>query len=292
VLDDSFTRKDGSIFPVAYSATPLMRGGAVRGSVVVFRDATTELTEQSQVDRELAGLAWVGRIRDAIDEDRLVLFAQPICPLTGGTQTDELLLRMRGHQGELVPPGSFLPIAERYKLIAEVDRWVLGRALDLAAQGRYVHVNLSADSLARADLPLLVERELKRSGADPAIVVFEVTETALLGDLGAGEACARGLAELGCAVALDDFGTGYASLSYLQKLPVQYLKIDITFIRDLIANPANMHVVEAIVHLAQSFGQKTIAEGVEDAPTLELVRRLGVDYAQGFHLGRPQPLSE
>jgi EAL domain-containing protein (putative c-di-GMP-specific phosphodiesterase class I) len=121
-------------------------------------------------------------------------------------------------------------------------------------------------------------------------VVFEITETALMGHIEAGEAFARGITDIGCALALDDFGTGYGSFTYLQKLPIAFLKIDIEFVRDLVSNKANQHLVQATVNIAQGFGQQTIAEGVEDAETQDLLREYGVDLVQGFHIGHPEPL--
>ena len=120
--------------------------------------------------------------------------------------------------------------------------------------------------------------------------MFEITETALMRDIDKGEAFARGLAALGCGVALDDFGTGFGTFTHVKRLPINYLKIDIEFVRDLVASSANQHVVKAIVNLAQGFGCQTIAEGVEDGETLQLLRDFGVDFGQGFHLGRPAPL--
>ena len=234
---------------------------------------------------------WVGRIREALDEDRFVLYSQPIVPLANGSdRSQELLLRMVGRQDEIIPPGSFLPVAEKYGLIVEIDQWVVTQAVRLAASGQPVEANLSAESIASADPLSLIERELHQSGADPSNLVFEITETALMRDIEAGEAFARGLAEMGCGLALDDFGTGFGSFTYLKKLPIAYLKIDTDFVRELISSPANQHVVKAIVSLAQGFGQQTIAEGVEDAETLAVLRDYGVDFAQGFHLGRPTPI--
>jgi EAL domain-containing protein (putative c-di-GMP-specific phosphodiesterase class I) len=133
----------------------------------------------------------------------------------------------------------------------------------------------------------VIERELREAGTHPSNVVFEITETALMKDLDAGEAFAYGLSSLGCQVALDDFGTGFGSFTYLKKLPITYLKIDIDFVLDLATNRANQHLVKAIVGLAGDFGYQTIAEGVEDAETLALLESYGVDFVQGFHLGRP-----
>jgi len=291
MVDDAFTRNDGSIFPIAYSSAPLQSGPTPQGVVVVFRDTTEEKEEQASLQRQLATLTWVGRIRDAIDEQRLILHSQPIMALKGGRPSQELLLRMIGRDGELIQPGSFLPTAERYGLIGEIDRWVIAQAISLAVDaGGIVEANISAASIETVDLLPFIEHQLKETGADPANLVFEITETALMYDIAAGEAFAQGLAELGCGLALDDFGTGFGSFTYLKRLPISYLKIDTEFVRDLVTNPANQHVVRAIVSLAQAFGLQTIAEGVEDEPTLQLLSDEGVDYAQGFHLGRPAPL--
>jgi PAS domain S-box-containing protein len=290
IAHDAFTRKDGTICPVAYSSAPLMDGTRVRGVVVVFRDTSAEQAGEDRVRRELDTLAWVGRIRDALDEDRLVLHSQPIVPLAGGKPSQELLLRMVGPGGDLVPPGSFLPVAETYGLIGEIDRWVIGQAVGLAAAGRRLQANLSAESIGNLDLLPIIERYLREAHADPSNVVFEITETALMRNGEAGEAFARGLSEIGCPLALDDFGTGFGTFTYLKNLPISYLKIDIEFVQDLTTNHANQHVLKAIVGLAQDFGYETIAEGVEHAETLVLLKDYGVDYAQGFHLGRPTPI--
>ncbi|HEY3924182.1 MAG TPA: EAL domain-containing protein [Acidothermaceae bacterium] len=290
ILDDAFTRKDGSIFPVAYSSAPLRSGPTIQGVVVVFRDISDEKKEQAAAQRELDALVWLGRVRDAIDEDRLVLYSQPIVPLADGRPSEELLLRMIGRDNEVIMPGNFLPVAEKYGLIGEIDRWVITQATRLAARGRRViEANLSAASISNSDLLPFIEQQIREANADPANLVFEITETALMHDVAAGEVFARGLAALGCGLALDDFGTGFGSFTYLKKLPMTHLKIDIEFVRDLVANPDNLHVVKAIVSLARAFGLKTIAEGVEDEEALTLLRAEGVDFAQGFHLGRPSP---
>jgi PAS domain S-box-containing protein len=288
--EDAYTRKDGSIFPVSCSAAPLMGGTSIHGAVMVFRDITEESEERQRRQRELDALTWVGRVRDALDEDRFVLYSQPIVPLNGGEAGEELLLRMVDQKGHTIPPKSFLPVAEKYGLIAEIDRWVVHQAIGLAASGRRVDANLSAESMSNLDLLSLIERELYETQADPANVVLEITETALMEDLAAGEAFARGLTELGCRLALDDFGTGFGSFTYLKNMPITYIKIDIDFVRDIASNPANQHLVKATVGLAQDFGYETIAEGVEDGESLALLEEYGGDFAQGFHIGRPAPL--
>jgi PAS domain S-box-containing protein len=287
---DAFTRKDGTICPVAYSAAPL-RTGPASGVVVVFRDTSADEAEEDRVRRQLDTLTWVGRIREALDEGRMTLYSQPILPLAGGQPSQELLLRMIGRNGEIVPPGSFLPVAEKYGLIGEIDRWVISHAVRLAANGERVEANLSAESIGNLDLLPLIDREVRRSGADASNITFEITETALMANLEAGELFARGLSRIGCQVALDDFGTGFGSFTYLKTLPITYLKIDIDFVRDLTTNTANQHLVKAIVSLAHDFGYMTIGEGVEDAETLELIKTYGADFAQGFHTGPPAPLA-
>ena len=293
IVDEAFTRKDGTIVPVAYSAASLRSGSANNGLVVAFRDITEEKNEQAAVQRELAALSWIGRIRDAIDEGRLAVYAQPIVPLSGGRLGEELLLRIIGRDGEIIPPASFLPTAEKYGLIAEIDRWVISQAARRAARGTcVVEANLSAASISSTDVLPFIERQLRETGADPADLIFEITETALMKDMAAGEAFAHGLAEIGCGLALDDFGTGYGGFTYLKRLPLRYLKIDIEFVRDLAINTANRHVVKAIVSLAHAFGLQTVAEGVEDEDSLAVLRAENVDYAQGYHLGRPTPASD
>lgn len=291
ITDDAFICRDGTVLPVAYSAAALGNGAANEGAVVVFRDITEQKSEQATLHRELATLSWVGRIRDAIDEDRFVLYSQPIISLSGGRPSEELLLRMIGRDGDVILPGAFLPVAERYGLIVEIDRWVITQAVRLAATGnRTIEANLSATSIEASDLVPFIERRIQEEGADPANLVFEITETALMEDLTAGMAFARSIREIGCGLALDDFGTGYGSFTYLKNLPLTHVKIDIDFVRDLTTNPANRHLVAAIVSLAKAFGLHTVAEGVENEETLQLLRTDGVDFAQGFHLGRPEPV--
>jgi PAS domain S-box-containing protein len=291
VADDAFTRKNGSIFPVAYSATPLLVGTDAGGLVVVFRDTTDERTEREHGKRRLDALTWVGRTRDALDEGRLVLYSQPIVPLAGGDPSEELLLRMVGREGQVIRPANFLPSAEKYGLIGEIDQRVVTHAAQLAASGRRVQANLSALSISGLNLLPVIQHAVSDAGANPADLVFEITETALMEDVEAGEAFARGVADIGCDLALDDFGKGYGSFTRLKRLPIKYLKIDMEFVRNLPSSPDNRHIIEAIISLAKGFGKQTIAEGVEDTETLALLGESGVDFAQGYHLGRPAPVA-
>jgi diguanylate cyclase (GGDEF)-like protein len=237
--------------------------------------------------------AWVARIRAALDEDRLVLYAQPIVELASGAVVQqELLLRMRDRDGRLIAPLDFLPTAEQCGLIGEIDRWVITQATRIAAQGLPVAVNLSAASAGDPGVLDLIERGLRRHGTDPGDLVFEITETAVMQNMDRGRVFAEHLVALGCRFALDDFGTGFASFTYLKRLPVQYLKIDIEFVRDLLHSQRDTSIVSAIVALAGGFDQQTIAEGVEDGETAELLRSLGVSFAQGYLFGRPHPMTD
>jgi EAL domain-containing protein (putative c-di-GMP-specific phosphodiesterase class I) len=235
-------------------------------------------------------------VQEALAEKLFVLYAQPIVEIaTGRVVQRELLLRMLDPTASptgpaVINPGAFLPVAEEFGLISEIDRWVIARAAELAATGRPVELNVSGRSITDPGLIEHIQRCIQASGADPQAMVFEITETALIADQAAARAFADGLHRLGCTLALDDFGTGYGGFTYLKQLRIDFLKIDMEFVRDLCRNPASRSVVQAIVHLAEGFKLKTVAEGVEDAQTLALLGQLGVDCAQGYHLGRPEPL--
>jgi PAS domain S-box-containing protein len=291
--DDVFIRKDGTDLPVAWTSAPIVMENGVSGAVVVFSDITERKREQERTARDLSALTWLTRIRDALEHDRFTLHAQPIIALaTGETVQHELLIRMLGEDGEVIAPGEFLPVAEEYGLIREIDRWVIRQAAQIAGQGHPIELNLSAESLGDPGLFAVIDGELRRAGADPARVVIELTETALVRDVAAAEAFLSRVSELGCGVALDDFGTGYGGLSYVKRLPLDYLKIDVEFVRDVARDSASRHVVRAIVQLARDFGYETVAEGVEETSTLGLLRELGVDYAQGYAIARPAPIAE
>ena len=287
IEDDVFTRKTGELLPVAYSASPLLDGDA-HGVVVVFADIASRRTEERRRRRESMELNWVGRIRDALDEDRLVVDAQPILDLASREiVSHELLVRMIDPRGTVIAPGEFLPSAERFGLIGEIDLWVASRAAEFAAAGHGVNFNLSGDTLGKPALVAQLIKATGGSGADPARLTCEITETALAGEPAVAEGSVHQLARSGCAIALDDFGSGYGGFRYLKRLPLQYLKIDREFVLNLAESPQNQHIVKAIVNLAQGFQKKTIAEGIENDETLELLNSYGVDYAQGYGIGRP-----
>ena len=235
----------------------------------------------------------MGRIRDALDQDRFVLYAQPILDLTTNLVVQhELLLRMVSPEGEIILPDRFLPTAEEFGLVSEIDRWVVDETARLAAQGYPVEFNLSAKSVVDPDMLTIVRTALETHGARPEIVVCEITETALLRDTAAAEAFVHGLNEMGCKVALDDFGAGYGGFAYLKRLPVSFLKIDRQFVCDLAQEASSRHVVSAVVSLAKAFSMQTVAEGAEDDATLEVLKQLGVDLVQGFVIARPGPVAE
>jgi PAS domain S-box-containing protein len=294
VEDDTFTTRDGQSLPVAYAASPLLSEEG-DGSVVVFRDISADKLLEIAKARERDEMSWVGRIRDALDEDRFVLYAQPIVDLRSGeTVQHELLIRMldRRSTGPVITPNQFLPAAEKYGLIGEIDRWVIGQAARLAGHGHPVEFNLSASSLSEPGIANSIAHAFRQAGADPKLVICEITETSLLNNEQLGLTFANRLTALGYGLALDDFGTGYGGLTYLTLLPATHIKIDRSFVMNLPRSPPNQHLVQAIVSLGKGFGKKTVAEGVEDQETLKLLKAMGVDYAQGYYLGRPAPSGE
>jgi diguanylate cyclase (GGDEF)-like protein/PAS domain S-box-containing protein len=240
--------------------------------------------------------AWPERIRRALDEERFAMFAQPILDIHAKEITHyELLLRMIGVDGKIIPPLAFLPVAERRGMIRMIDRWVIRHAVSLLADPltarsrAHLQVNISGRSLSDPDFLRYIRSELEREDADPTRLVFEITETAAIANVEDASAFLRSLSELGCGIALDDFGAGFGSLHYLKNLPIDVLKIDGQFIKNLTTNPDDLVVVQSLVRMARGLRMKTAAEYVEDVSTLQLVRDLGVDYAQGYHIGRPGP---
>jgi diguanylate cyclase (GGDEF)-like protein len=240
------------------------------------------------------------KIRDAITGNRLSLASQPIHSLAqgGGIERFELLLRMRGESGELLPAAAFIGVAERSGMIQELDRWVVGQALDLLGEHERagtplsLHVNLSGASLTDISVLEYIERRLDEGDADPARCTFEITQTARVEDLETAAGFADRLTEFGCEVAIDDYGAGFGPFAYLKRFPFDVIKIDGAFIRDLAENDADQLTVKAIVGIARGLGKRTIAEFVENEATAVMLRAYGVDMAQGYHLGPPVGLDE
>ncbi len=252
-----------------------------------------------------SGLSTSARIRDALVRDRLVLYQQPIVDLkTGRADRHELLLRIADDDGEMLPAGRFIQTAEQFGMVQELDRWVVGQAIELLtrldAEGNGnghnrdfgLHVNLSGSSITDASVLEYIERSFDTSDAFPGAITFEITETAAVRNFETAAAFADRLGEFGSQIAIDDYGVGFGPFYYLKHLPFDLIKIDGDFIRDLPRNDADQLTVKAIVEIARGLGKKTIAEFVEEQSTVELLRDLGVDMAQGFHLGKPVAIAE
>jgi diguanylate cyclase (GGDEF)-like protein len=239
------------------------------------------------------------RIRDALTQNRLRLATQPIRSLaSGGIERYELLLRMTGEHGELLPASSFIDAAERSGMVQELDRWVVARALELIAERQRagdpvsLHMNISGASLTDLSVLEFIERRLDEGEADPARCTFEITQTSKVEDFDTAAGFADRLTEFGCEVAIDDYGAGSGPFTFLKKVPFDVIKIDGTFVREMSRNDADQLVVKAIVEIARGLGKRTIAEFVEDEETRTLLQEYGVDMAQGYHLGRPVDSAE
>jgi diguanylate cyclase (GGDEF)-like protein len=267
-----------------------------RNRVEIFQDS-----DQSIIRRHTDILV-IGKLREALDNDSFRLDAQPILPLRGnyGRPRFELLIRMLGDRGEIIPPGKFLSSAERYQLMPTVDRWVVRRACELlgehsAAVGeefaRFA-INLSGQSLQDESFLGFVVEQIKASSLPPGVLCFELTETATIGNLEKAQVFMRTLHELGCQFALDDFGTGVSSLAYLKDLQVDYIKIDGSFVRDAVVNARSESMIKAIAQLAKVMCLETIAEYVETDVLRVRMADLGVDYGQGFAMGKAQRLED
>jgi diguanylate cyclase (GGDEF)-like protein len=264
-----------------------------RNQIALFRDPSEPQTGAKRRQTTAA------RIRDALSADRLSLHSQPIRSLaSGGVERYELLLRMTNEEGELLPAASFIEAAERSGMVQELDRWVVGRALELLAEREAkgaplsLHVNISGASLTDISVLEFIERRLDEGGADPSRCTFEITETANVYDYDAAAGFADRLTDIGCQVAIDDYGAGFGPFHYLKRIPFDLIKIDGSFIRDMPRSDADQLTVKAIVQIARGLGKSTIAEYVQDDQTTEMLREYGVDMAQGFHLGRPVGLDE
>ncbi len=239
---------------------------------------------------------WLARLQRALQDDLFVLHFQPIVSLSDGVISHyEALVRLADEpDGSLVAPGSFLPAAERYGLIREIDRMVLGKVAAMLGgeHGRHgvrIAMNLSALSVTDPAMLAHIEARLAQHRVEPSALVIEVTETAAISDMQSAKAFCAGLLTLGCGVALDDFGAGFGSFQYLKHLPFSHLKIDGDFIRGLPISRTDQLVVKALAGVVRGMGRQTIAEFVGDEPTMSMLRSYGVDYAQGFEVGRPEP---
>jgi EAL domain-containing protein (putative c-di-GMP-specific phosphodiesterase class I)/GGDEF domain-containing protein len=286
-------------------------GGLVRftpdaeaGSHEVLIDAEAAWRESRDADRVLTVVAhpvpvrdrqgsYRSRVADALGTDRFTLYAQPILELqTNKVTRHELLLRVLDEADGPQSPIQVLDTAERLDAVYDIDLWVVERAMQLAAEqpGMCLQINLSGRSVGDPRLTDEVERLIGQYDVSPAQLTFEITETALIGNLSEARRFADRVRDLGCELALDDFGSGYASFRYLRIFPIDLVKIDGEYVVDLVENPQDQVLVRALVQVCQAYGIHTVAEFVQDEATLRLLRELGVDYVQGYLIGRPAPL--
>jgi len=246
-------------------------------------------------------MKWATRITSALDEDRFALFRQEIVSLRGSSANKhyyEVLVRMQDPGGKLVSPGYFIPSAERFKLMPALDRWVISHTLEQLARDKHLRdatgicaINLSGNTLGDEGLFAFILEQITRWNIDPKILCFEITETAVISDLENTRKLMDSLQYHGCHFALDDFGSGLSSFSYLKKLPVDYLKVDGNFVRNICKDPVDMAMVSSINYVGHIMGIRTIAEFVENLEIFRKLVEIGVDYAQGFGIEEPVPLN-
>ena len=267
-----------------------------RDRVEIFQEADLSIM------RRHTDLLVVQRLHEALEKDRFVLYAQPVVPLGPDRSPPrfELLLRMLSETGEILAPEKFLSAAERYQMLPAIDNWVIKNALATLGEhaealrgcGMRFSINISGASIASEEFLEFLESSVKGCGLPPEILCFELTETSAVSNLTRADRLMQRLRVLGCSFALDDFGTGLSSLAYLKALPVSMLKIDGSFVRDAGTNQRTEAMVRAIAQLAHTMGMETVAEFVETDELRTRMASLGVDFGQGFAMGRPTPLAE
>jgi PAS domain S-box-containing protein len=286
-LETQRRRKTGDLVDVSLRAFAIRDlAGEVVGVCTSAHDVTERLRREERERRDQVGR---DRVKAALADGNLMFWGQPVVDADSGvTDHYELLLRM-DLDGKVITPDQFLPYAENCALITEIDRFAVTTGFEIAATVP-VAINLSARSLQD---PLLIGyiKDALGTGTLARNVIFEITETAAVESLDAAHELVEELISLGFGVALDDFGTGYGSFTYLKHLPVTELKIDIDFVRGLTQDPTDQRLVKSIISVARNFEMKTVAEGVEDQATLDLLHTLGVDFVQGYHIGYPAQLT-
>ncbi len=256
--------------------------------------------EHSELAKRHGEMHWVERINQALEEDQFCLYAQAIVPLVDKPGKHyELLLRMKDVEGKIICPGAFLPAAERYNLISKLDHWVIENMFYVLSENSvflnevdFCSINLSGQSLTDQEILDLITSQLKKYCIPGEKICFEITETAAISNLDIATKFIASLRGLGCQFALDDFGSGLSSFAYLKNLPVDYLKIDGMFVKDIANDPINNAMVKSINEIGHIMGMQTIAEFVENDVIKGMLKEIGVDYAQGYGIGKPQPLDE
>ncbi|MBL8540691.1 MAG: EAL domain-containing protein [Betaproteobacteria bacterium] len=296
---------------VSIGLVPLIQAGETPSGVLSAADSSCYAAKEKgrnrvhvyQADDSMLAqrhgeMRWMPRIQQALADDRFRLYYQPIVPIAPCAPAGhhgEILLRMLDEEGQIVPPGAFLPAAERYGLMLAIDRWVVRKTLDALSTappqpGHIMYsINVSAQSLGAADFLDFVIEQIERTGVSPHTLCFEITETSAVSELAHVLHFIDILKARGCRFALDDFGTGVSSFSYLKTLPVDFLKIDGGFIRNLATDEIDRAMVEAVHRIGHIMGLQTIAEWVQDEAILQALREIGVDYGQGYAAGQPQP---
>ena len=264
------------------------------GAIAELVTMRTDITHRKRIEQAAAERAkWEERIRAAISGGRLLVYSQPIVDITTRETVDEeLLVRLRSSDEErILLPAEFLPQCERHGLMPVIDRQMIGRAIELARTGRRISVNITADTIGDAAVMSEIFQALATAG--PAVtdkIMFEITETTALASPAIAKTFSRSMRDLGCRVALDDFGTGYGTFTELRVLDLYELKIDQSFVKNLLEDSDDARVVNTIVYVARQYGLTTVAEGVETEGTLNKLAELGVDRAQGYLFARPAPI--
>jgi diguanylate cyclase (GGDEF)-like protein/PAS domain S-box-containing protein len=256
-------------------------------------------SEDNYTVQRYGEMLWVSRINDALDNDSFSIYAQEIEALDKDSGCHyEFLIRMNEENGDTIPPGAFLPSAERYNLITKIDRWMIRNVFHLLSLNSNFHdkmdfcsINLSGRSLAEAGFLDFIKLQFNKTGINPEKICFEITETAAITNLNLATKFISQLNSLGCKFALDDFGSGLSSFGYLKHLHVDYLKIDGMFIKDIVDNPIDHAMVKSINEIGQVMGMKTTAEYVENKAIKDSLKELGVNYAQGYGISVPQPIN-
>lgn len=310
MLADYQLRHDGRVVDVGCSIGVAMFEGGVqtREEIMARADIACHMakragrnmvrlyqeSDRASVDSMFADMGWARTIKQAIEEDRFVFALQPIVAIADrGVAAYEVLLRLRGEGGELIMPAGFLPAAERFGLMLEVDRWVVQNAIALLggpaieANAR-VSINLSATAVGDSEVLHLIQEGLLQHSHAVGRLNFEITETIAMADLGAAAEFMHQLRDLGCTTSLDDFGVGYSSFAYLKDLPVDFVKIDGSFVRNIGTDPVHLAMVKSMHDIARAMGKQTVAEYVENEQIMAALQAIGVDYAQGYLFGKPE----